>query len=144
MYDFYVVLGCFGYRVDDFVHCNGIENVILKVGPSTNDYQKMMDYFEQCRLFDKPMFDMNGIRHVIHNLNDRFDQVYRPLWTPKKYELYQKFVNEHRRCGLLLKLTLPEDFKQSSTPPEPIIMVNNTSVAPTSPAKLRLVSRGKR
>ena len=31
MDDFYLKLGCFGIKVDDFVCCTGIENTILTV-----------------------------------------------------------------------------------------------------------------
>lgn len=125
MYDFYVTLGCFGLRTDDFISCGGVENTILKVNPKIVNYNEMMDYFDQCRLFDKAMFDLNSIRHFVHNLNERFDQVARPLWTPKKYELYQKFIIEHRHCGLILKLTLPEESVVE--PEEPLYVSNKGS-----------------
>lgn len=109
MYDFYIVLGCFGLNNDDFVSCNSIENTILKVNTSLYRYNDLMDYLDVCRLFDKPLLEFNSIRHFIHNLHDRFDQVAKPLWMPKKFELYQKFVINHRHCGLYIKLTIPEE-----------------------------------
>lgn len=108
-YDFYVVLGCFGLNFDEFITCRGIENTILKVNSSLNDYNKMMDYFDQCRLFDRPLLELNAVRHFIYNLQDRYHQVVRPLWVPKKFEMYQKFVIDHRNCGVYVKLALPED-----------------------------------
>lgn len=125
MYDFYVTLGCFGLRIDDFISCGGVENTILKVNSGVVNYNTMMDYFDQCRLFDKAMFDMNAIRHFVHNLQDRFDQVSRPLWTPKKFELYQKFIVEHRHCGLILKLTLPEEQVFEEVKDAPVYLSNN-------------------
>lgn len=108
MYDFYVVLGCFGLRIDDFVDCPGVENIILKVNTSLVDYNEMMDYFDQCRLFDRPMFDFNAVRHFVFNLQNRYDQATKPLWTAKKFELYQRFVIDHRHCGPYIKLQLPQ------------------------------------
>ncbi len=115
MYDYHVVLGCFGLRQDDFVSCSCVQNTILKVGPSIHRYDEMTSYFEQCRLFDKPMFELNGIRHFIFNMQDRYDQVMRPLWTQKKFELYQKFIMDHRFCGLFLRLSLPEEIPEKTS-----------------------------
>jgi len=106
--DLYVILGCFG-RVDDgFVSCPGIENKILKVGDHIENHNEMMDYFDSCRLFDRAMFEYSAIRHFIHNLQDRFDQIAagKRLWSEKQYTLYQKFIIDHRLCGLYLRLDL--------------------------------------
>lgn len=106
--DLYVILGCFGRADDGFVNCTGIENKILGAGEHLDRYNEMMDYFDGCRLFDRPMFEYNAIRHFIHNLQDRFDQVAvgRRLWSEKQYNLYQKFIIDHRFCGLYVRLDL--------------------------------------
>jgi hypothetical protein len=115
MYDYDVVLGCFGLRQDGFISCGSVQNIILKVGPATHRYDEMTAYFEQCRLFDKPMFELNGIRHFIFNMQNRYDQVMRPIWTQKQFDLYQKFIMDHRFCGLFLRLSLPvEDSGKTS------------------------------
>lgn len=106
--DLYLVLGCFG-RVDDgFVSCSSCENKILTLDTRLENYNGVIDYLDVCRLFDKPTFDFNAIRHVLHNMQDRFDQVAsgRRLWTEKQIQLYQKFLIDHRLCGLYLKLAL--------------------------------------
>lgn len=143
MYDFYVLLGCFGLTIDGFTSCSGIENVILKVNTSLPDYNEMMDYFEQCRLFDRPMFDLNAVRHFIFNLQDRYNLVTRPLWSAKKFELYQKFVIDHRHCGVYIKLKLPEGsgllMEPVSLPKEEIVVVKKSSAS--IPNKLRLIRR---
>lgn len=108
MYDFYIVLGCFGLTIDDFTCCPSIENTILKINTALPDYNEMMDYFDQCRLFDRPLFDLNAVRHFVFNLQDRYNLVTKPLWSPKKFELYQKFIIDHRSCGVYVKLKLPE------------------------------------
>ena len=147
MYDFYVVLGCFGLRIDDFVSCAGIENTILKVNNSLYNYKEMIEYFDCCRLFDRPMFDLNAIRHFIFNMNDRYDQVTKPLWTAKKFELYQKFVIDHRHCGLFVKLELPEDkiVTAEDESQKKVVMPHAVSSVKSSlpDGKLRLV-RGRR
>lgn len=115
MQDLHIILGCFGLRTEGFVSCAGIENVILKVNTSVNRYNDMMDYFDSCRLFDKPLLEFNSIRHFVFNLQDRFDQVNKKLWSPKKFELYQKFVIDHRYCGLIVKLEVPQSYDQTIT-----------------------------
>lgn len=101
-----LILGCFGRQDDDFISCSGVENSILKVSPSLYKYNEMMDYFDNCNLFDKPMFDYNQIRHVIFNLRDRYDQVTKRIFSEKNFKLYEKFTIEHKNCGLYLKLSL--------------------------------------
>lgn len=125
-YDFSIILGCFGLRIDDFVCCASVENIILKVDTSLPNYNEMMDYYDQCRLFDRPMFDTNAIRHLIFNMQDRYHRVIKPLWSAKKFELYQKFLIDHRHCGLYVRLQLPG--------------VNSSDVAEQN-GKLRLVKR---
>ena len=137
MQDLHVVLGCFGLRNEDFVSCSGIENVILKVDPSVNRYNDMMDYFECCRLFDKPLLEFNAIRHFVYNLQDRFDQVNKRLWSPKKFELYQKFVIDHRHCGLIVKLEIPQTNDSSAVVMEP--SSGEEKVLKVSGNKLRLI-----
>ncbi len=102
----YVVLGCFGRSDDDFVSCAGIENRILLVDSSLYRYDDIMDYLDQCRLFDRVLLDYNAVRHFIFNLGEKFDQPTRRLWSEKKFELYQKFAIDHKHCGLFVKLII--------------------------------------
>lgn len=108
MADLYLILGCFGRTDDGFVSCASCENKILKVEPSLDKYNEMMDYFENCRLFDKPLFEYSAITHFIKNMQDRYDQIAssRRLWSEKNYNLYLKFLAEHRLCGTYVKLSL--------------------------------------
>lgn len=105
----YLVLGCFGRADDDFVSCAGIENRILCVEPSIDHYEEIMDYIDSCQLFDKMILDSNAIRHFIFNMQDRFDQLTKKLWSEKRFQLYQKFVIDHRHCGLFLRLDFAND-----------------------------------
>jgi hypothetical protein len=107
MEDFHLILGCFGLTIDNFTCCCGIENIILKGNPSIHNYNEMVDYFDRLKLFNQPIFDLNAIRHIIFNIQDRFTLITKPIWSVKSFELYQKFVIDHKRCGLLLKTQIP-------------------------------------
>jgi len=105
----YLILGCFGRKDGDFVSCPSCENKILKIDSKIEHYNEMMDYFETCRLFDKPMFEYNAIAHFIKNMRDRFDQVNKRLWSEATYHIFQNFFHTHRTCGLYIKLILIND-----------------------------------
>lgn len=111
----YLVLGCFGRKetfrdsseIIDFVSCASCENRILTLSTAkVNNYNAIMDYFDSCRLFDKPIFEYSAINHFIRNVRDKFDQIVtdKPIWSESQYNLYQKFIVEHRLCGLYIKL----------------------------------------
>lgn len=123
-----VCLGCFGRIDDGFVSCSAIENTILTLDNSLQDLEKVCQYLETLRLFDKPLFDLNAIRHCIHNMQQRFDQGSRPLWTEKQYNLFEKFVLNHRHCGLYIKLKTikPEPEIKPSPPEEQRIFIPKT------------------
>lgn len=106
MDNLFLLLGCFGLREDNFISCPSVENNILLMDPSLYKYNEMMDLFDQFKLFDRPIFDYNAIRHLIFNLQENFDQLSKKLWTEKKFELLQKFTINHRFCGLYSKLVL--------------------------------------
>ena len=113
----YIVLGCFGRIDDGFVSCASCENKILLVDEHLDNYNQMMDYFDSCRLFDRPMFEYSAIAHFIKNMQDRFDQIAvgKRLWSEKRYHLYQKFIAEHRMCGLYIRLVLVNENEEETT-----------------------------
>lgn len=115
--DLHVVLGCYGRRTDNFVSCMSVKNRILKVDVTLEHYDEMMDYFEGCRLFEKAMFDFNAVRNFLQSMQNRFNQVTKPLWSKKDIDLYQNFVITHRACGVYIWLELVE--KEQELPPEP-------------------------
>lgn len=80
-----------------------------------------MDYLEVCRLFDKPLFEYSAIAHFIKNMQDRYDQstVGRQLWSETNYNLYLKFIAEHRLCGCYIKLALLDQKEAEKPIPEP-------------------------
>lgn len=100
----YIVLGCFGRTDDGFISCSGIENRILYLNKDNRNYNDIMDYLDRCQLFEKMMLDYNAVRHFIFNMLDRFDEPARRLWTEKQFQLYQKFVIDHKGCGLFIRL----------------------------------------
>lgn len=102
-----------------------------------------MNYLEICRLFDKPLFDYNSIRHCIFNLRDQFEQPTRRLWSEKRFHSLEKFTIEHRHCGLILKLLLTEEPVNNPPRQEPEIFIKGEpSVAPANKiVQLRLIQK---
>jgi hypothetical protein len=140
----YIILGCFGLRQDDFVSCAGIENRILRIQENLVGYAEMMNYLDQCRLFDKPTFEYNSVRHFIFNMQDRFDQNFKRLWPEKRFELLQKFTIDHRHCGIYIKLVLV-DPKIIVEPDEPkgILIPGSKMIDESVPTHSLRVVRGR-
>jgi hypothetical protein len=111
----YLVLGCFGREEGGFVSCTGVENSILTIKPTINNYNEIMNYLDSCQLFDKTLLEYNSVRHIILNLQDKFDQVVKKLWTEKQFRLYQKFIIDHRDCGVYLKLKFTQEQEKSDS-----------------------------
>ena len=132
--DLYVVLGCYGRRTDNFVSCIKVENRILKVDVTLEHYDEIMDYFEGCRLFEKPMFDFNAVRNFLQSMQDRFSQVVNPLWHKKDIDLYQNFAISHRACGVYIWLRLLD--KEEDKPEEPERLVIKGSKHKVSEPKI--------
>lgn len=105
-----IVLGCFGRIDDGFVSCSRVENIILTVDNSLYRYNDIMDYLDVYRLFDRMLLEYNGIRHFIFNMRDKFDQIDKRIWSEKQFNLYQKFVIDHKSCGLFVRL----DFRNNN------------------------------
>lgn len=66
----------------------------------------MSKYLESLRLFDKPLFDINAIRHMLFNMQDKYDQKIKRLWTEQQFQLYEKFMLTHKMCGIYVKLVV--------------------------------------
>lgn len=104
MSEILIVLSCFGRTDDGFISCSGCRNVIFRLNPSYHFYSDMMDYFDSLQLFDQPLLNTNAIRHFIFKMQDTFLLPGRKLWSEKMFNLYQKFVIDHKNCGLRLQL----------------------------------------
>lgn len=144
-----LLLGCFGYQEGGFVSCRGCENCILLIDSQIEQYQEIMNYLDSCRLFDKSLFEYNSINGFIKNMQSKFDQVGkgRTLWSEKNYRMYQKFIAEHRICGLYTKLvTINDTNLELSQVEEKSITIktpeslNKKIIVP----KIKLNLRGKR
>lgn len=105
----YLVLGCFGRTENGFVLCNSVENRVLKLTDSLNDFPLIMNYLDSVRLFDRPMLDQNAIINLVYNLQNKFDQKIRRLWTDHQYHLIERFIQMHKPCGIYSKLILTLD-----------------------------------
>lgn len=102
----YLVLGCHGRTENGFILCPGVQNRVLKLDDSLVNIDGVIDYLEAVRLFDRPMLDQNAIRHLVYNLQDRFDQKFKRLWTDHEYNLIERFVHMHKQCGLYAQLIM--------------------------------------
>lgn len=105
----YLVLGCFGHKQDDFVMCPSTENRILKVDESLYGFDEIWAYLESVRLLDRPMLDINAIRHLVHNLQQNHYQNTKKIWTESKFNLIERFIINHKSCGLYAKLIVTMD-----------------------------------
>ena len=143
--ELYLTLGCFGRRDDEFISCRGVENRILKIDDSLENYEEIMDYFEGVRLFDKPLFDQNAIRHFVHNMQDRFDQRLRRLWSEKYYNLIERFIISHKSCGTYVKLILvnSEFDEPPEMEPEMVVVKGSPEITTNKPVELKVI-RGRR
>jgi len=109
----YLVLGCFGRKENGFVLCPSTENRILPISESISNFEKLLNYLNQVKLFDKQMLDNNGIRNFIFNLQDKYDEKIKRLWNDHEYNLIERFMNMHKPCGLYCKLILvPKEFEE--------------------------------
>ena len=68
-----------------------------------------MNYLDSMQLFDRVMMDYNSIRHFIFNMQSKFELPTQKLWNEKMFLLYQKFVIDHKSCGLFVDLKLFDD-----------------------------------
>lgn len=142
----YLVLGCFGREDDGFVSCPSVENRILKLDDSLVYIDDIMDYMDSLGLFDRHMLDINSIRHLIYNLQDRYDQKIKRLWNEQQYHLLERFIQTHRPCGLYTKLVLVSPDQEEEKPKKPErILVKGTPVIEQAERKPILkVIRGRR
>ena len=142
----YLVLGCFGREDDGFVSCPSVENRILKLDDALVYIDEIMNYLDSVSLFDRHMLDINAIRHLIYNLQDRFDQKIKHLWTEQQYHLLERFIQTHRPCGLYAKLILVPSEEEPQKPKEAErILVKGTPVVEAAERRPVLkVIRGRR
>lgn len=101
----HIIMGCYGFKDDDFVCCPGIENIIFSFDKSAYSYKEIMNYLDNCKMFDKPLYDYNAIRNFLTRFKQKFENPLSPIWVERKYNIYQKFAIDHKNCGLFLKLT---------------------------------------
>lgn len=110
----YIVLGCFGRCDNDFVSCSGLRNKILFLKSSDLNFSDLMDYLDNMRLFDRVLLDYNAVRRLIFKVQNDFDLPTKKVWPEKMFMLYQKFVIDHKDCGLFIDLELNDESNQKT------------------------------
>lgn len=106
--DLYLILGCHGLKEEDLICCPALENNILIINQNLNGYINLIDYLDTVGLFDKPVLDINSLRHIIRNIYDSFDQFNKKIWSEHKYAVIQQLIHNHKKCGLYLRLDFEE------------------------------------
>jgi len=116
----HIIMGCYGYKDDDFTFCKGVDNSIFSFDNDHILYQEIMNYLDNCKLFDKPLYDYNAVRNFLSRFRQKFESPLAPVWIERKYNAYQKFAIDHKSCGLVLRLSLqkneqPNNLEQKSS-----------------------------
>jgi len=114
-YKIHIVMGCYGYKDDDFVFCPGVENKIFAFDKKHFSYNEIMNYLDNCKLFDKPMYDYNSVRNFLSRFKQKFESPLSPVWVERKYNNYQKFAIDHKNCGLIIKLSSQKNESELSS-----------------------------
>lgn len=137
----YLVLGCYGRTENGFVLCPGTQNRILQINDSLVNVDGVLDYLDAVKLFDRPMLDQNAIRHLIYNLQDRFDQKFKRLWTDHEYHLIERFMQMHKPCGMYSQLILvPSELDNEDVEQEEVSFVRGTPESNRTERKANLGS----
>lgn len=137
----YLVLGCYGRTENGFVLCPSVQNRILKLDDSLVNIDGVLDYLDVVKLFDRPMLDQNAIRHLVYNLQDKFDQKFKRLWTDHEYHLIERFMHMHKPCGMYAQLILvPDNMDKQPSEEEEISFVRGTKEIERKERKVSLSS----
>lgn len=112
----YLVLGCYGRTENGFILCPSTQNRILKLDDGLVNAEGVVSYLDAVKLFDRPMLDQNAIRHLVYNLQDKYDQKFKRLWTDHEYHLLERFMHMHKACGLYAQLILVNEEEEQPPP----------------------------
>lgn len=112
----YLVLGCYGRTENGFILCPSTQNRILKLDDGLVNAEGVTSYLDVVKLFDRPMLDQNAIRHLVYNLQDKYDQKFKRLWTDHEYHLLERFMHMHKACGLYAQLILVNEEEEQLFP----------------------------
>ena len=112
----YLVLGCYGRTENGFVLCPSVQNRILQLDERLVNFDNIIEYLDIVNLFDRPLLDQNAVRHLIYNLQDRYDQKIKRLWNDHQYHLLERFMHMHKPCGFYAQVILVPSFEKN--PPE--------------------------
>lgn len=134
----YLVLGCYGRIDDGLVLCSSTENRILKLDDTLDQFDQIVEYFENLRLFDRPIMDQNALRHLIHNLQKKYFQNIKPIWSQSKFTSMEKYLHMHGQCGVYARLIVVQEEKSK---PKPKPKVEEPSYPVKAVSHLKLVAK---
>lgn len=106
-YDLYVVLGCGGKIINNFVLCNKTENIVVDLSLDNIDNNIVSFIDNACNLFNRPLTDTNAIVNTLNLLNTRFSIFDENMWS-----LIQMWIIQHKRCGIYLRLYLKDEYEK--------------------------------
>jgi hypothetical protein len=122
----YLTLGCYGRKENGFVLCPSIENRILKLSESLVNFDKLMDYLDSIKLFDRPIINQNAIIHLVYHIQDKFNQKIKPIWTDHEYHLIERFIQMHKNCGIYSQIILTAEELVDKTQVDTPIFIKNS------------------
>lgn len=94
----FLKLGCWGYKREGLVVCQGVENTVLDLTKSTEnnlDVIKLLD--DNYKLVRKPLY--SNIHTALFKIQDRygpFNEIY--------FRVIEEFCILHKKCGQYLKI----------------------------------------
>jgi hypothetical protein len=66
------------------------------------DVKDFLFYIKSLNLIEKRLIDYNAIRKVLFNIQDRYYQKNKTIWTKEYFRLLENFTLVHRSCGIYL------------------------------------------
>jgi hypothetical protein len=110
----YLNLACFGRTENNIVLCPSVSNNILKLDEHLNEIGEIMKYIESLRLLDRPLLDFNAIKHLVFNIQNRYDQKFKRIWTETQFNTIEKFLIMHKSCGLSVSTKIDVQEKEKN------------------------------
>ena len=98
-----LTLGCEGRQDEGFHFCSGVSNVVIDLESisHTENFKNLILYLDKVpKIFDNPCLTSHIISNTIYKI---YEMGY---LTEIKYKYIAYFYDMHKRCGLILKVSL--------------------------------------